>query len=568
MSFNVDWNLLETESMSEWTKELLNETLNSGKRPNILASNIEIKDLNFGKIPPTFELLEIGELEKDRFRGIFKINYDGDAHITLHTKVQANPLKIYSDNLAELEHYVNGSEAASEFISPDFLLSNSEFSLPLDLKLSDIKLSGIGIIVFSKTKGLTLVFRNDPLDSIKVSSTFDMVQVLANFLQKQIESQIRELFRETLPTVLHKLSLKYITSNSEDFFNSLNLNDFTSLAHTEDLNLSDIAIDHYSARNLQKNLRLFNSRETLNLHIPKFKNIIQRSNLRKFNKKLSPNLLTSLNLMDTNDESRVVDSNAPNNGIPINVLVNKDYNEVQNILKNISNIQSKIYYQKNNNSYTKPKRRTIKLSKSKKSQVAEQMSPISSVGTVTNTGNIEGQMTNSVSMSSSVSGSPTINEYKSHNSSISNTIDDDNIVHDSPMQDISDTQTLIDEVEQMVRPTPMRFNDGKPIHSHSHFHRDFHNTSPNNSNSSLLSGVGIGNNYFNFTNKEYVNTNEFNEKSNEKNNEMKNINEKSHQDSINFMDLKSIKQRLQELKNLEMQNHKHFYTDLPPPYQM
>lgn len=565
MSFNVDWNLLETESMSEWTKELLSETLNSGKRPNILASNIEIKDLNFGKIPPTFELLEIGELEKDRFRGIFKIKYDGDAHITLHTKVQANPLKIYSDNLVELEHFVNGSEAADNFISPEFLLSNSEFSLPLDLKLSDIKISGIGIIVFSKTKGLTLVFRNDPLDSIKVSSTFDMVQVLANFLQKQIESQIRELFRETLPTVLHKLSLKYITSNTDDFFNSLNLNDFASLAHAEDLNLFDI--DHYSARNLQRNLKLFNSRETLNLHIPKLKNVIQRSNLQKFNKKLSPNLLTSLNLLDVKDQARLIDSNGTN-GIPINVLTDKDYNEVQTILKNISDIQSNIYYQKNNNNYTKPKRRTIKLNKSKKSQVAEQMSPASSVATATSISNIDGVMSKSVSMSSSVSGSPTINEYKSQNSSMSSTIEDeDTTVLNSMSPDNSDTQTLIDEEEIMVRPRPMRANGGKPIHSHSHFHRDFHNTSPNNSNSSLLSGVGIGNNYFNFTNKEYVNTNEFNEKHNEKINEAK-INEKKDESPINYMDLNSIKQRLHELKKLDMQNHKHFYMDLPPPYQI
>ena len=59
--------------------------------------------------------------------------------------------------------------------------------LSLDLKLSDIKINGIGIIVFSKSKGLTLVFRNDPLDSIKVSSTFDTVQVLANFYKNKLK---------------------------------------------------------------------------------------------------------------------------------------------------------------------------------------------------------------------------------------------------------------------------------------------------------------------------------------------------------------------------------------------
>lgn len=178
MSFKVNWNSLETEPLTNWTKELLTSALNSGKSPNILASNITIKDLNFGKIAPDFEILEIGELDRDRFRGIFKIDYQGDFHLTLHTKVQANPLNIYYHNSLEKE-VCNYSQ--DEFITPNFLLSNEQFAIPLDLKLSDIKINGIGIIVFSKSKGLTLVFRNDPLDSIKVSSTFDTVQVLANF---------------------------------------------------------------------------------------------------------------------------------------------------------------------------------------------------------------------------------------------------------------------------------------------------------------------------------------------------------------------------------------------------
>lgn len=142
MSFNVNWNSLETESLSSWTKELLTDALNSGKRPNILASGIQIKDLNFGKVGPSFEILEIGELDKDRFRGIFKINYEGDFHLTLHTKVQANPLKIYSSN--SLDREVNQFDEMNNFVTPDFLLCNDPFALPLDLKLSDIKIWGLG----------------------------------------------------------------------------------------------------------------------------------------------------------------------------------------------------------------------------------------------------------------------------------------------------------------------------------------------------------------------------------------------------------------------------------------
>ena len=230
MSFKVNWDSLDTDSLAHWTKDILTDALNSGKSPNILASNITIKDLNFGKVAPDFEILEIGELDKDRFRGIFKINYHGDFHLTLHTQVQANPLNIYYSNSLETEVNYQGvnmyNDEDNSFVTPQFVMANEQFAIPLDLKLSDIKINGIGIIVFSKSKGLTLVFRNDPLDSIKVSSTFDTVQVLANFLQKQIESQIRDLFRETLPTLIHQLSLKYLSldNHMNEFKNKLAAN--------------------------------------------------------------------------------------------------------------------------------------------------------------------------------------------------------------------------------------------------------------------------------------------------------------------------------------------------------
>lgn len=35
-------------------------------------------------------MLEMGELSMERFRGIFKLTYNGDAHIVLQTKVQVH----------------------------------------------------------------------------------------------------------------------------------------------------------------------------------------------------------------------------------------------------------------------------------------------------------------------------------------------------------------------------------------------------------------------------------------------------------------------------------------------
>jgi hypothetical protein len=38
--------------------------------------------------PPELEILDIGDLALDRFRGIFRLTYSGDAYIVLQTKVQ------------------------------------------------------------------------------------------------------------------------------------------------------------------------------------------------------------------------------------------------------------------------------------------------------------------------------------------------------------------------------------------------------------------------------------------------------------------------------------------------
>lgn len=53
-----------------------------------------------------------------------------------------------------------------------------------------------------------MVFRNDPLESLKVSSTFDSISFVRDFLQKEIEAQLRILFMDELPAIIHRLSLR------------------------------------------------------------------------------------------------------------------------------------------------------------------------------------------------------------------------------------------------------------------------------------------------------------------------------------------------------------------------
>lgn len=196
MAFNFNWSPL-TADASFYTRaqELLTTALNKSPKPPIIVDDILVNELNLGSVPPDLEILEIGDLAEDRFRGIFKMCYTGDAFLTLKTRVQANPLNTYLST-------------KPSFTSPQPLAASSGLTIPLQITLSEIKLSAFIILVFSRQKGLTLVFRNDPLESLKVSSTFDAIPFVREYLQKEIEGQLRTLLMDEVPVIIHRLSLR------------------------------------------------------------------------------------------------------------------------------------------------------------------------------------------------------------------------------------------------------------------------------------------------------------------------------------------------------------------------
>ncbi|KAI1333776.1 mitochondrial distribution and morphology protein 34 [Xylariaceae sp. FL0016] len=196
MAFNFNWSPLTADAeFYKRAQELLTNALNKSPKPPIIVDDILVTEFNLGSVPPELEILEIGDLAEDRFRGIFKMCYSGDAFLTLRTRVQANPLNTYLS-------------AKPSFTSPQPLAAAAGLTIPLSITLSEIKLSAFIILVFSKQKGLTLVFRNDPLESLKVSSTFDSIQFVRDYLQRTIEGQLRNLMMDELPAIIHKLSLR------------------------------------------------------------------------------------------------------------------------------------------------------------------------------------------------------------------------------------------------------------------------------------------------------------------------------------------------------------------------
>jgi len=279
MAFNFNWSPLIADTYR--AREMLTTALNKSPKPPIIVDDIVVTELNLGETPPDLEILEIGDLAEDRFRGIFKMAYSGDAFLTLKTRVQANPLNTYLSS-------------KPTFASPQPLAAASGLTIPLLITLSEFRLSGFVILVFSRQKGLTLVFRNDPLESLKVSSTFDSIPFVRDYLQRTIEEQLRNLFMEDLPAILHKLSLRLWSPDYCEFDEPLPSDTKTvdplasppldPISVDEDSSMDALSLDGtaetlatFSQKNLLRLAALSQSHHTLSLFTPSIRDAVFRA---------------------------------------------------------------------------------------------------------------------------------------------------------------------------------------------------------------------------------------------------------------------------------------------------
>ncbi|CRG83142.1 hypothetical protein PISL3812_00490 [Talaromyces islandicus] len=290
MAFNFNWSpLMADAGFYTRAQDLLTAALNKSPKPPIIVDDIRVTELNLGSIPPDLEILEVGDLAEDRFRGIFKMSYVGDAFLTLKTRVQANPM-----NTLLLTR--------PSFASPKPLAAAAGLTIPLQITLSEFRLSGFVVLVFSKQKGITVVFRNDPLESLKVSSTFDSIPFVRDYLQKAIEGQLRILFMDELPAIIHRLSLRLwvpeyrdaeangVDKSSEagpgqdplasppqdpvdSSGNALNPSEIASLSLDSGVEIHSL----FSQKNLLRLAALTDSQRTLSLFTPSIQDVVYRA---------------------------------------------------------------------------------------------------------------------------------------------------------------------------------------------------------------------------------------------------------------------------------------------------
>ena len=99
--------------------------------------------------------------------------------------------------------------------SRGILAAHQPLVVPMLLRLSQFRLNSYVVLVLSKQKGCTLVFKTDPLQNVEVSSTFDSIAVIQSFIQREIEEQLREMFREDLPGIIHRLSQRWVAGRTK-----------------------------------------------------------------------------------------------------------------------------------------------------------------------------------------------------------------------------------------------------------------------------------------------------------------------------------------------------------------
>jgi hypothetical protein len=129
MSFRFNWPQFSPDFYAT-AKDLLDVALNKGTKPAQICDAIRVVELFLGTTPPELELLEIGDLSLEKFRGTLRLTYRGDAHLVLETKVQVNPVTASPGFSPAYGHMVSAHKA---------------LVVPMQLKISQLKLRGIPI---------------------------------------------------------------------------------------------------------------------------------------------------------------------------------------------------------------------------------------------------------------------------------------------------------------------------------------------------------------------------------------------------------------------------------------
>lgn len=121
-------------------------------------------------------------------------------------QAQANPVKPSTGRAAR----------SGQRVRP-VLAAQKPLIVPIRVRISGLRLAGIGVLDMHRTYGVSLSFKNDPFKSVKINTSFDENPAIADMLQSSLEDELRELFTTGIPELVHKLSLQKIREAQPTF---------------------------------------------------------------------------------------------------------------------------------------------------------------------------------------------------------------------------------------------------------------------------------------------------------------------------------------------------------------
>ncbi|CCH43541.1 hypothetical protein BN7_3093 [Wickerhamomyces ciferrii] len=203
MSFLFNWMDLKILDLKTSINSLLssiqtNETNDQSNESNEIPKNLSISSLSIGKTPPIFELLEIIDLKKDKFKGLFKFLYNGELNITFKTDYEANSIKLIQFD---------------DFTKPNFILVDKSSILPVEFKIKNLKIDSFLTVVYNLDK-ITIVFNDDPFIDLDFETSLD--EFLDDELFKILKNDVLNLITEGLKHDLPELLRSYIPNEDLD----------------------------------------------------------------------------------------------------------------------------------------------------------------------------------------------------------------------------------------------------------------------------------------------------------------------------------------------------------------
>jgi len=188
MSFFFNW--LDLSALD--LKSSINSILSSTTIPQ-LPQKVSISSLSLSHKAPKFEILDIIDLNEEKFKGLFKFNYDGGLNVVFNTDYEANAIKLIDFD---------------SFTKPSFVLADKSTILPVAFKIKNIKIDAILTVVYNGR--ITVVFNDDPFIDLDIETSLDefLDEDLFQMIKQDTLNMITDMLKQDLPEMLHSLNFE------------------------------------------------------------------------------------------------------------------------------------------------------------------------------------------------------------------------------------------------------------------------------------------------------------------------------------------------------------------------